>query len=77
MANIVEMLFGCRHNNMSFPMTAKLKGRRHAAAQVTGTYQVCLDCGKEFAYDWNEMRMVSGREEKRAVATAAGFESAA
>ncbi len=22
-----------------------------------GTYVVCLDCGKEFRYDWNEMRL--------------------
>lgn len=21
------------------------------------TYVVCLDCGKEFAYDWDEMRL--------------------
>ncbi|HWR16758.1 MAG TPA: hypothetical protein VN577_18170 [Terriglobales bacterium] len=26
---------------------------------ATGTYIVCLDCGKEFAYDWKEMRVVS------------------
>jgi hypothetical protein len=22
-----------------------------------GTYVVCLDCGKEFAYDWRTMRV--------------------
>jgi hypothetical protein len=22
-----------------------------------GTYVVCLDCGKEFDYDWQEMRI--------------------
>ena len=25
----------------------------------TGTYVVCLDCGKELAYDWQEMRIVT------------------
>lgn len=25
---------------------------------TTGTYVVCLDCGKEFAYDWNQMRVL-------------------
>jgi len=25
----------------------------------TGTYVVCLDCGKEFAYDWKLMKVVS------------------
>jgi len=23
----------------------------------TGTYVACLDCGKEFPYDWGEMRI--------------------
>ncbi len=26
---------------------------------MTGTYVVCLDCGKEFPYDWQEMRVVT------------------
>jgi len=77
MANLVEMLFGCWHKNVSFPITTKPGARRQPAAQVTGTYVVCLDCGKEFAYDWDQMRMVSGSEKKRARAAApAGFDGA-
>ena len=57
-ASIFDVLFGCSHRNYSFPMTAK-RGKRPAAASVTGTYVVCLDCGKEFAYDWHEMKIVS------------------
>jgi hypothetical protein len=33
-------------------------------AAITGTYFVCLGCGKEFAYDWENMRVIdpeSGR----------------
>ncbi|MCC6856922.1 MAG: hypothetical protein IT158_00100 [Bryobacterales bacterium] len=26
-------------------------------ARRTGTYVVCLDCGKEFPYDWKRLRM--------------------
>lgn len=26
---------------------------------TTGTYVVCLDCGKEFAYDWEQMKVLS------------------
>ena len=26
-------------------------------ATRNGTYVVCLDCGKEFAYNWDEMRV--------------------
>jgi hypothetical protein len=28
-----------------------------AVATPHGTYVACLDCGKEFAYNWNEMRV--------------------
>jgi len=58
---ILDALFGCWHKRMSFPITTKRGQRRSAAASQTGTYVVCLDCGKEFAYDWQEMRMRSPR----------------
>ena len=58
-SNLLDMLFGCTHKNYSFPITAKRGERRSAAAAVTGTYVVCLECGKEFAYDWREMKVVS------------------
>ena len=60
LAQILETLFGCWHTHMSFPITSKSRVRRNAAASLTGTYVVCLDCGKEFAYDWQEMKVVSG-----------------
>lgn len=58
-ANLFDMLFGCWHKNYSFPITAKGAKRHSPAASVTGTYVVCLDCGKEFPYDWKEMKVVS------------------
>ena len=33
--------------------------RRPQAAALTGTYVACLDCGKEFAYDWQEMKVIT------------------
>ncbi|HWC17666.1 MAG TPA: hypothetical protein VG498_11670 [Terriglobales bacterium] len=59
--SLVNLLFGCWHKNVSFPFTTRSQ-RRSAAAQVTGTYVVCLDCGKEFPYDWKEMKLVNRRE---------------
>ena len=56
-SRFLDVLFGCLHKRYSFPLTVK-KGRRNAAALVTGTYVVCLDCGKEFAYDWKQMKIV-------------------
>lgn len=57
-SNLLNALFGCSHRNYSFPITAKPGQRRSEAASVTGTYVVCLDCGKEFAYDWQQMKFV-------------------
>ena len=53
--SIVNLLFGCAHRRTTFPQTP---GRRNSALGAwSGTYVVCLDCGKEFAYNWNEMRV--------------------
>jgi hypothetical protein len=56
--SLVNLLFGCWHKNYSFPITAR-GSRRTPAAALTGTYVVCLDCGKEFPYDWHEMKVVT------------------
>ena len=56
-----DMVFGCSHKRCSFPITVRGKNRRSAAASLTGTYVVCLDCGQEFAYDWNEMKIIDPR----------------
>jgi hypothetical protein len=54
--NLVSSLFGCSHRRTTFPIT---RGRKlfgaHATAGTNRTYVVCLDCGKEFAYDWKSM----------------------
>ena len=46
--SILEILFGCAHRTTTFPLTPKRK---------RDTYVVSLDCGKEFSYDWNAMRI--------------------
>ena len=52
-----DLVFGCHHANYSFPISGK-PSRRSSAASETGAYVVCLDCGKEFAYDWRQMKIV-------------------
>jgi hypothetical protein len=58
MASLFDVLFGCHHKNFSFPITKKAGQRLSPAASITGTYVSCLDCGKEFAYDWQEMKVI-------------------
>lgn len=67
--DMLDVLFGCWHKRYSFPITAKPSQRRNEAAGITGTYVVCLDCGKEFPYDWREMKVVA-MPRKRAEAAA-------
>jgi hypothetical protein len=33
--------------------------RSTTAASVTGTYVVNLDCGREFPYDWSQMKVLA------------------
>jgi hypothetical protein len=74
-SRIFDALFGCWHNHYSFPITVK-KGRRSAAALLTGTYVVCLDCGRELPYDWKEMRVVEVDEERAPVSSLATKQAA-
>lgn len=53
-----DFMFGCMHSNYSFPLTPK--DRQHPeAASLTGSYVVCLECGREFPYDWRQMKIVT------------------
>ena len=55
---ILNTLFGCAHQRTTFPLTPARKTAAYSASgQRSGAYVVCLDCGKEFSYDWKEMRV--------------------
>jgi hypothetical protein len=64
-AKLVDAVFGCKHSRYSFPVTVRHAAHRPQAAALTGTYVVCLDCGKEFAYDWQEMKIIASPERHR------------
>lgn len=53
--SLLNTLFGCSHNRITFPLTPSR--RMATSANRHGTYVVCLDCGREFNYDWKEMRI--------------------
>jgi len=59
--SILETLFGCSHRSTSFPLTParRITGQSTPSlANRHSAYVVCLECGKEFSYDWNTMRIV-------------------
>jgi hypothetical protein len=64
-AKLIDVFFGCRHSRYSFPVTIRGAARRPQAASLTGTYVACLDCGREFPYDWQEMRVMTSSSERR------------
>jgi len=58
---VIESLinpFRCPHRRTTFPMTpVKRKTGGDQSDMPTETYVVCLDCGKQFRYDWEHMRL--------------------
>lgn len=67
---LFNALFGCRHAHCSIPITLPPGSRRtYGAAAPTGTYVVCLSCGKELAYDWQQMKIVSKPRDSNSVCT--------
>jgi hypothetical protein len=52
---MLNLLIGCSHRTTSFPFTPRR--RLDSNASRTVTYVVCLDCGRKFEYDWQEMRI--------------------
>jgi hypothetical protein len=62
---ILQLLaISCRHKNTSQPFAAAVasatvpSGEWETVGSGPGHYVVCLDCGKKFAYDWANMRMM-------------------
>ena len=63
---ILQLLaVSCSHRKISQPFTAAVAGvaaSGSAAWQSVSApvshYVVCLECGKKFTYDWDEMRIV-------------------
>jgi RNA polymerase subunit RPABC4/transcription elongation factor Spt4 len=64
-AKLFDALFGCRHSRYSFPVSVRRAARRPQAAALTGMYVACLECGKEFAYDWKQMKVITSPERYR------------
>jgi len=68
-AKLVDAVFGCWHHHYSFPITirpgSRNKHRPSIAAALTGMYVVCLDCGRELPYDWQQMKIIGTSSQTR------------
>src|SRR5262249_12135653 len=51
--SLLNLMFRCGHRRLTRPVTPVSK----AGVPHGETYVVCLDCGKQFTYDLNEMRV--------------------
>jgi len=76
-AKLLDAFFGCWHNHYSFQITVRRGSRRSGAASLTGTYVVCLDCGKEAPYDWSQMKVINSRSEQQNCAQSVASKQAA
>ena len=51
--SLLNLVFRCPHRHLTRPLAPVTKtGQPHSQS-----YVVCLDCGKQFEYDLNEMRV--------------------
>jgi len=67
-SRLLDAFFGCWHTNFSFPITTRSAARRSVifspilatdSAIASATVSLpTLVCGKEFAYDWRQMKIV-------------------
>jgi hypothetical protein len=51
--SVLNLIFRCPHHRITRPITPVSK----AGVPQGDTYVVCLDCGKQFAYDLKHMRI--------------------
>ena len=71
---LLNALFGCTHDRTTFPLTPSRGRSGSPRTQRLGTYVACLDCGREFRYNWSEMR-IGEPVHARACTTTAAAES--
>jgi hypothetical protein len=56
--SVFNLVFGCNHRRTTFPMTpVRKKSTGWRDETLAETYVVCLECGKQFVYDWENMRL--------------------
>jgi hypothetical protein len=54
----------CSHRKLTFPLTKRNENR---------TYVVCLGCGKEFPYNWEQLRIERPGKDRSALRSALAY----
>lgn len=58
LGSLFDLVFSCKHRRTTFPFTpVKRKTAGTQGEFPSETYVVCLECGKQFAYDWETMQL--------------------
>jgi hypothetical protein len=55
---LLSLVPRCRHRKLGPLITLRPGVQRSGVAALTGTYFVCTKCGKQFAYDWEQMKVI-------------------
>src|SRR5437016_12970489 len=55
--SLVKTFLSCSHRKLAFPITVKQDPRVSGSRYGRRTYVICLDCGTELPYSWDQMRI--------------------
>jgi hypothetical protein len=55
---LLSLVPRCRHRKLGPLITLRPGVQRSGVPALTGTYFVCVKCGKQFAYDWEQMKVI-------------------
>src|SRR3989442_15179736 len=55
--SLVKTFLSCSHRKLAFPITVKNDPHVPGSRYGRRTYVICLDCGTELPYSWEEMRI--------------------
>jgi hypothetical protein len=55
--SLLKTFLSCSHRRLGFPITVKRDPHVSGSRYGRRTYVICLDCGTELPYSWDEMRI--------------------
>lgn len=56
MIKLLESLFGCLHQRMTFPQSLRRVGNLNCFQRRGPTHVTCLGCGAEWEFNWEKLK---------------------